>query len=324
MNAVYALDLKAYQPDTTYVPRKPKITKAEYWEKYYDYPDVTYEWNNGELEEKGVSDFVTISMADWFNKLLGYFLETHPLAKKTFLKFGFSLTLDQKKKIRRPDFGIVLNTNPIPLLPSDKSYQGIFDLCIEVLSDSKPEDIKRDTEDKWIKYAKGGVKEYYILDGQDRYTAFYCLNKRGFYVPINPLKGGIIQSTALPGFQFRLVDLLKRPLQDEMIDDPVYQSFVLPGYSKEKRARQHAEQQAETEKMARQHAEQQAQEAKQQAETEKMARQHAEQQAQKAKQQAETEKMARQHVEQQAQEAKQYAEQLAQKLRALGIDPDDI
>jgi len=303
MNAVYALDLKAYQPDTTYVPRKPKITKAEYWDKYYDYPEVTYEWNNGELEEKGVSDFVTISMADWFNKLLGYFLETHPLAKKTFLEMGFSLPLAQEEEVRRPDFGIVLNTNPIPLMPSDKSYQGIFDLCIEVLSDSKPEDIKRDTEDKWIKYAKGGVKEYYILDGQDRYTAFYRLSKRGFYVPINPVKGGIIQSTALPGFQFRLVDLLKRPLQDEMIDDPVYQSFVLPGYSKEKRARQHAEQQA--------------QEAKQQAETEKMARQHAEQQA-------ETEKMARQHAEQQAQEAKQHAEQLAQKLRALGIDPDDI
>ena len=310
MNAVYALDLKAYQPDTTYVPRKPKITKAEYWDKYYDYPEVTYEWNNGELEEKGVSDFVTISMADWFNKLLGYFLETHPLAKKTFLEMGFSLPLAQEEEVRRPDFGIVLNTNPIPLMPSDKSYQGIFDLCIEAISDSKQEDIKRDTEDKWIEYAKGGVKEYYILDGHDRYTAFYRLNKRGFYVPIKPLKGGIIQSTALLGFQFRIEDLLDRPSPDEMIKDPVYKSFVLPGYSK-------AKQQAETEKMARQHAEQQAQEAKQQAETEKMARQHAEQQAQEAKQQAETEKMARQ-------EAEQRAERLAQKLQVLGIDPDNI
>lgn len=258
MNAVYALDLKAYQPDTIYVPRKPKITKAEYWDKYYDYPDVTYEWNNGKLEEKGVSDFVTISMADWFNKLLGYFLETHQLAKKTFLEMGFSLLLAQKEEVRRPDFGIVLNTNPIPLLPSDKSYQGTYDLCIEVLSDSKPEDIKRDTEEKWTEYAKGGVKEYYILDGQDRYTAFYRLSKRGFYVPIKPVKGEIIQSTVLPGFQFRIEDLLKRPLQDEMVDDPVYQSFVLPGYSKEKKARQHAEQRAETEKKARQHAEQRA------------------------------------------------------------------
>jgi len=263
MNAVYALDLKAYQQDTTYVPKKPKVTEAEYWDKYYNYPDVNYEWNDGELEEKGVSNFITMSMADCFNKLLGYFLETHPLAKKTFLKFGFSLTLDQKKKIRRPDFGIVLNTNPIPLMPLDKSYQGIFDLCIEAISDSKPEDIKRLTSDKRIEYAKCGVKEYYILDGQDRYTAFYRLNKQGFYVPIKPLKGGIIQSTVLPGFQFRIEDLLELPSPDEMIEDPVYQSFVLPGYRKakqqaEKIASQHAKQQAETEKMARQEAEQRA------------------------------------------------------------------
>jgi len=71
MNAVYALDLKAYQPDTTYVPKKHKVTEAEYWDKYYDYPDVTYEWNNGELEEKGVSDFVTISMAGHWGRSMG-------------------------------------------------------------------------------------------------------------------------------------------------------------------------------------------------------------------------------------------------------------
>jgi len=82
-----------------------------------------------------------------------------------------------------------------------------------------------------------------------------------------PKKGGIIQSTVLPGFQFRITDLSKRPLPDEMIDDPVYQNFVLPGYSE-------------------------------------------------AKQQAEVEKRARQ-------EAEQRAERLAQKLRALGINPDE-
>jgi hypothetical protein len=308
--AIHALDLKDYQSDTGYIIKKHKITKDEYWEKYYDNPEVTYEWNNGELEEKGVSDTVTMSMADWFYELLGYYLKTHPIATKTFLEMGFNLTLSQKDQVRRPDFGIVLNTNPIPLKPLDKSYQGTFDLCIEALSNSKVTDIKRDTEDKWLEYAQGGVKEYYILDGHNRYTAFYHLNKQGVYVPIKSKKGGIIQSIELPGFQFRISDLSNRPSPEQMIDNPVYQGFVLPGYSK-------AKQQA-------QEAKQQVQEAKQQAEAEKKARQQAEQNVQEAKQQAKSEKKARQEAEKQIQQTKKRAELLAQKLRALGIEPDDI
>jgi hypothetical protein len=270
-----AFELKAYQPETTYLLKKHKVTEAEYWEKYYDDPDITYEWNDGELEEKGVSDMVTVSMADWFYELLGYYLKTHPIATKTFLEMGFHLALSQKNEIRRPDFGLVLNSNPIPLEPSDKSYKGTYDLCVEAISNSKISDIKRDTEDKWLEYAQGGVKEYYILDGHNYYTAFYRLNKQGVYVPINPKKGGIIQATVLPEFQFRITDLSDRPSPDKMIDDPVYQGFVLPGYSE-------------------------------------------------AKQQAEIEKRARQVAEKQIEQLKKRTDLLAQKLQALGINPNDV
>ena len=165
MNAIHAFDLKAYQPDTSSIAKKPKVTEEEYWDKYYDYSDVNYEWNNGELEEKGVSDLRTMSMADWFYELLGYYLKTHPIATKTFLEMGFNLALPQKNEVRRPDLGVVKNDNPIPLESSDKSYKGIYDLCVEAISHSTDEDIERDTFDKWQKYAQGGLKEYYILDG---------------------------------------------------------------------------------------------------------------------------------------------------------------
>ena len=274
MNASPVLNIKTYQPKPTYLPKRPKITETEYWDKYYDYPEKTYEWNNGELEEKGVSDFLTILLSEWFSELLSYYLKTHPIAKKTFLEMGFRLGI-QTTNIRRPDFGLVLNTNPIPLNPTDKSYQGTYDLCIEAISDSSNQDIKRDTIEKKHEYAKIGVKEYYILDGHDRYTAFYRLSKSGIYKPIKPVTGDIIQSTVLPGFQFRRADLFNQPSPDEMIDDPVYQGFVLPGY-------------------------------------------------QEAKAQLQTERRLRQAAEQQTQQAKKRAEQLAQKLRALGINPDDI
>jgi Uma2 family endonuclease len=240
MNASPALNFKALEPKPRYIPKKPKITEAQYWEKYYHYPECTYELKNGELEEKGMSDFLTFLMSDWFSELLGYYLKTHPIAKKTGLEMGFGLPLSSHKKdIRRPDLGLVLNSNPIPLQPTDKSYKGTYDMCIEAISDSSTEDVERDTISKKREYAQTGVKEYYILDGHHRYTAFYRLGKRGLYVPIKPVKGDIIQSVVLPGFQFRLSDLDSQPLPDEMIDDPIYQDFVLPslGQAKKQAAR---------------------------------------------------------------------------------------
>jgi hypothetical protein len=96
MNASPALNFKALEPKPRYLPLKQKITEAQYWEKYYHYPEVTYELKNGELEKKG--------MSDWFSELLGYYLKTYPIAKKTGLEMGFSLPLSSHKKdIRRPE-----------------------------------------------------------------------------------------------------------------------------------------------------------------------------------------------------------------------------
>ncbi|MCP4109136.1 MAG: hypothetical protein GY749_27005, partial [Desulfobacteraceae bacterium] len=33
------------------------VSEDEYWEKYYEHPDFSYEWNNGYLEERPVSDY---------------------------------------------------------------------------------------------------------------------------------------------------------------------------------------------------------------------------------------------------------------------------
>jgi hypothetical protein len=144
------------------------------------------------------------------------------------------------------------------------------------------------------------------------------------YLPHKPLKGDIIKSKVLPGFQFRIADLYKKPSPEEMINDPIYQEFVLPGYTEAKQAKEEAEQraskaeqQSQKEQRARQKAEQQAQKEQQAKEKEQRARQKAEQRAEKAEQQTLLEQQARQHAEQQA-------KQLAAKLRELGINPSDI
>ncbi|MDM8560902.1 Uma2 family endonuclease [Candidatus Parabeggiatoa sp. HSG14] len=104
-------------------------------------------------------------------------------------------------------------------------------MCIEAISESSAKEVIRDTVIKKAEYAQAGVKEYIILDDNDNHTAFYRLNASGVYVPIKPVNENIIQSTVLPGFQFRINDLYNRPLPKAMIDDPIYQGFVLPSYT---------------------------------------------------------------------------------------------
>jgi hypothetical protein len=97
-------------------PKPQRVTEAEYWEKYYDNPDdVIYEWNNGLLEEKPVSDYENVLMYLWFLELLRHYLKTHPIASITALELGFRLNLPYQSDIRRPDLGVILNNNPVPL-----------------------------------------------------------------------------------------------------------------------------------------------------------------------------------------------------------------
>lgn len=250
-----------------------KVTETEYWEKYYN-SETNYEWNNGYLEEKQVSNHLTYLMYKWFLKLLDHFLEVNPIADFTGLEMGFRLALSDKIDIRKPDLGVVLNDNPVPLLLSDRSYKGIFDLCIEALSDSSPKEIERDTVNKKAEYAAAGVKEYYILYNDTDLMEFYRLNDNGVYIPIERVDNDIIQSTVLPGFQFRISDLYNTPSIDEMINDPVYQGFILPSYQQEKIIRIKAEQLAKkAEQLAKIEAQRAQQEAKRTQDTEKLLQQ---------------------------------------------------
>jgi hypothetical protein len=253
----------AYIPSTSSFKsspfKKPFISETEYWKQYYDHPEKVYEWHNGYLQEKMMSEQITYLTYLWHLELVNFYLKTHPIAELAGLEMGFRLVLPDEVDIRKPDLGIVLKSNPVPLLPHESSYQGTFDMCIEALSQSNADMIKRDTVTKKAEYALAGVKEYFILDGNQRYSEFYRLSTNGLYVPIKPLKGGIIKSKVLPGFQFRIDDLYQKPSPDEMVNDKVYKDFVLPGYSE-------ALEKSEQEKRARKKAEQRAQQALQRAE----------------------------------------------------------
>ena len=229
------------------------VSEAIYWTTYYLESDHHYEWNNGRLEEKPVSDYETFLVYAWFGELVRHFLRTHPCAQLVGLEMGFRLPLPSGTVIRKPDFGVVRNDNPQPLLPLDCSYHGVFDLCIEALSDQERSGIVRDTVIKKAEYAAGGVPEYYILHQNPAHQAFYTRTPAGFYTPIAP-QAGVICSRVLPGLQFRPTDLARRPELEALRDDPVYAGFVLPGWRAD-RERAAAEAQAKREAVNRANAE---------------------------------------------------------------------
>ena len=229
------------------------VSEAVYWTEYYLESDHHYEWNNGRLEEKPVSDYETFLVYAWFGELVRHFLRTHPCAQLVGLEMGFRLPLPSGTVIRKPDFGVVRNDNPQPLLPLDCSYHGVFDLCIEALSDQERSGIVRDTVIKKAEYAAGGVPEYYILHQNPAHQAFYTRTPAGFYTPIAP-QAGVICSRVLPGLQFRPTDLARRPELEALRDDPVYAGFVLPGWRAD-RERAAAEAQAKREAVNRANAE---------------------------------------------------------------------
>jgi Uma2 family endonuclease len=225
---------------------KKYVSEELYWEKYYDHDDFNYEWNNGYLEEKPLATYRQSTIHRWFSSLLDQYLTIHPTARSCTLDIGFRMNLLHKIAIRKPDLAVVLNNNLIPLGDDDRSYKGTYDLCVEVLSTSSKKEINRDIVVKYGEYQSVGIEEYYILDDRGIETMF-LQNVGGIYQPIQAVNG-VIQSTVLPGFQFREDDLYRQPTLIELSLDPVYQGYVLPEYRQERLQRKQAQQQAEQER----------------------------------------------------------------------------
>ena len=246
----------------------------------------------------------------WLCKILDCYFTIFPVGTPVSLEIGFRLELPGETCVRVPDIGIVMNDNPVAIKEADRSYKGVFNLCVESLSHSEKKHITRDTDDKKKEYEGGGVREYYILDARGIETAFYRLDKRGKYRKIRPGKGDIIRSAVLPGFQFRISDLYTRPSLEEMAEDEVYNKYVFPSHKKVK-------QRAELEKKRAELAENLLSLEKKQVEK-------TEKQLTLEKKRAEQEKQRAEQAENLLDSEKQRAERLAEKLRSLGISPEEI
>ena len=222
------------------------VSEAEYWKAYYEHPECQYEWNNGLLEEKPMPDFLSISLYEWFFHLLKEYLTVFPIGRMMALEMGFRLDLGKKKvSIRKPDLAVLLHSNPVVPHPTERSFHGVCDLCIEFLSDSTHSEVERDTVHKKEEYAQVGVPEYYILDRLHQHTAFYALNEQGVYERMESKEPGVIRSRVLDRFAFRLPDLKRQVAFEKLIEDPLYQPFLLKSFQQERQQKEQERQQKE-------------------------------------------------------------------------------
>ena len=335
------------------------VTLEEYWAKWYENPypdiDVSYEWNNGRLEAKPLPNEPQLDLYNWFLQLLLRYLSTRNIAKLINLETGFVLTIEdptepsgQREAVRKPDIGVILNSNPVPWGGVDRRhFDGVCDMVVESVSDSTPAEVFRDTEEKRRDYSLAGVKEYYILDPSGEHMRFYRLITGGRYEEIQSDAEGVIGSDVLPGLQFRMKDLERQTDLEKLALNDVYSGYVMPGYqvavkraAAQAAALEAAEQQAAADATARQTAEQRTEEEAQRADAEATARQAAEQRAEKeaadrraAEQRAEKEAADRRAAEQRTEEeaqranteaaARQAAEQRAREEAAARRESDE-
>ncbi len=223
----------------------PWVSEEIYWKDFYEHPDCQYEWNNGYLEEKPMADLLSIVMYRWFLQLLEEYFKVFPVAQIMGLEMGFRLDLGDNVTIRKPDLAVILHSNPVEGKPLDRSFHGICDICIEFLSDSTRGEVERDTVFKKEEYAKAGVAEYYILDRLGNHTAFYRLDEQGVYEPLDATGQGVIHSRVLNHFAFRLEHLEGQPPFETLVNDPIYQPFVLKSLQEEQRQKEQERRQKE-------------------------------------------------------------------------------
>lgn len=251
------------------------VSEQEYWRVYYHHPDFSYEWNNGILEEKPLAKVRGALQYQWFLLLLNAYRDENPRLQLVNLEIGFRMALAEKTTIRKPDLFIVLHDNPTPIHDDDRTYKGICDVCVESLSDSDQDEIDRDVITKRNEYAEAGVREYYILDCEGRYTTFYHsvrdpqTGKRTFaLLPVGA--DGVVRSETMPGFQFRLRDLYRLPPLQELVEDEVYRGYVWLAYQAQQQRAEQAESEAAAERQRAAAAERRAEQADQRAEQERL------------------------------------------------------
>lgn len=166
--------------------------------------DVWAEWVNGEVIVLSPASFKHQRVKGFLFQLLSYFVEVHDLG--VVIDAPFQMKLSKIGRGREPDILFVAKENMNRI--SENYLDGPADLIVEIVSS---ESILCDRGTKYAEYEFEGVREYWIIDPDQKRADFFVLGADGRYERRYP-DGAIYRSTVLQGFQLDVNWLWSDPL----------------------------------------------------------------------------------------------------------------
>jgi Uma2 family endonuclease len=181
-------------------PTEPRKMTYEEFLAWAD-EDTLAEWVDGEVVMYSPASKRHQSIADFLTGMMRTFVEQRDLG--IILSAPFQMKLEHG---REPDLLFVAQEHLDRL--KETYLDGPADLVVEIVS---PESAGRDRGEKFDEYEAGGVREYWLIDPQIEWGAFYHLEE-GCYRLAFSGKEGQYHALALPGFWLQVEWLWQEPL----------------------------------------------------------------------------------------------------------------
>ncbi|HAF70316.1 MAG: hypothetical protein XD60_1492 [Acetothermia bacterium 64_32] len=167
--------------------------------------DTWAEWVNGEVIVLAPASNRHQDLARFLIQVLGIYAELKGLGVVRPAPFQMKTGPDLPG--REPDILFVAKENLGRLKATH--LEGPADLVVEIVS---PDSRLRDRGEKFAEYEMGGVREYWIIDPDEKRADFYVLGEDGRYERKKPDQSGIYRSQVLPGFWLKVEWLWQEPL----------------------------------------------------------------------------------------------------------------
>ncbi len=189
------------------LPPKEKLTYEEFLEWCDE--DTWAEWDDGEVIFLTPTSVRHQQLTGFLYQVLDIFVKSHGLGE--VLAAPFQMKLPKVSKGREPDI-LFVSRERLHLL-KETHLEDAADLVVEVIS---PEGRLRDRGEKFAEYELSGVREYWLIDYEEKRADFYLLDPDGRYNRCSIDPEGIYRSTVIPGLWLRVDWLWQEPLPPTM------------------------------------------------------------------------------------------------------------
>ncbi len=179
-----------------------KLSYEEFLQRYGE--DTRVEWVDGEVVLLAPASDRHQNLSDFLTAILRIHAEAKNLG--TVRSAPFQMYLAGVQRGREPDILFIAKEHRHRI--QETHLDGPADLAIEILS---PESRLRDRGEKLAEYEAAGVREYWLIDPDDKRADFYVLGDDGRYDRRRP-EGGRYRSGVLSGFELKLEWLWAEPL----------------------------------------------------------------------------------------------------------------